>query len=151
MNFIKNLFKKENNRSDAVSFKPTELQIAISKILVRTAKIDDEFHILEEQKILELLTKYFSLNDEDSKNLMQLGISEEKSATDLYAYTNTIKKSLELNERKKIIEMMWQIIVTDDNFDPYENNLVWRVAELIGISTRERVQIKKDFLSTLNG
>ena len=151
MNFIKNLFKKENSKSDTVSFEPTELQIAISKILVRTAKIDDEFHILEEQKILELLTKYFSLNDEDSKNLMQLGISEEKSATDLYAYTNTIKKSLELNERKKIIEMMWQIIVTDDNFDPYENNLVWRVAELIGISTRERVQIKKDFLSTLNG
>ena len=151
MNFIKNLFKKENNRSDPASFEPTELQIAVSKILVRTAKIDDEFHILEEQKILELLTKYFSLNDKDSKNLMELGISEEKSATDLYAYTNTIKKSLELNERKKIIEMMWQIIVTDDNFDPYENNLVWRVAELIGLSTRERVQIKKDFLSTLNG
>ena len=151
MNFIKNLFKKENSKSDTVSFEPTELQIAVSKILVRTAKIDDEFHILEEQKILELLNKYFSLNDEDSKNLMELGISEEKSATDLYTYTNTIKKSLELNERKKIIEMMWQIIVTDDNFDPYENNLVWRVAELIGISTRERVQIKKDFLSTLNG
>lgn len=151
MNLIKNLFKKESSKSDIASFEPTELQIAISKILVRTAKIDDEFHILEEQKILELLTKYFSLNDKDSKNLMELGISEEKSATDLYAYTNTIKKSLELNERKKIIEMMWQIIVTDDNFDPYENNLVWRVAELIGISTRERVQIKKDFLSTLNG
>lgn len=151
MNFIKNLFKKESSKSDTVSFEPNELQIAVSKILVRTAKIDDEFHILEEQKILELLAKYFSLNDEDSKNLLELGISEEKSATDLYAYTNTIKKSLELSERKKIIEMMWQIIVTDDNFDPYENNLVWRVAELIGISTRERVQIKKDFLSTLNG
>ncbi|MAV98892.1 MAG: hypothetical protein CML81_03670 [Rhodobiaceae bacterium] len=151
MNFIKNLFKKENNKSDIASFEATELQIAVSKILVRTAKIDDEFHILEERKILDLLSKYFSLNDTDSKNLLEIGVSEEKSATDLYAYTNTIKKSLDLIERKKIIEMMWQIIVTDDNFDPYENNLVWRVAELIGISTRERVQIKKDFLSTLNG
>jgi uncharacterized tellurite resistance protein B-like protein len=151
MNFIKNLFKKENNKSNITSFEATELQIAVSKILVRTAKIDDEFHILEEQKILDLLSKYFSLNDADAKNLMEIGVSEEKSATDLYAYTNTIKKSLDLIERKKIIEMMWQIIVTDDNFDPYENNLVWRVAELIGISTRERVQIKKDFLSTLNG
>ena len=151
MNFIKNLFKKENNKSDIASFEATELQIAVSKILVRTAKIDDEFHILEERKILDLLGKYFSLNDTDSKNLLEIGVSEEKSATDLYAYTNTIKKSLDLIERKKIIEMMWQIIVTDDNFDPYENTLVWRVAELIGISTRERVQIKKDFLSTLNG
>ena len=37
MNFIKNLFKKENSKSDTVSFEPTEHQIAVSKILVRTA------------------------------------------------------------------------------------------------------------------
>ncbi|GIS07793.1 MAG: hypothetical protein CM15mP111_4080 [Hyphomicrobiales bacterium] len=47
--------------------------------------------------------------------------------------------------------MMWQIITTDENFDPYENNLVWRVAELIGISTREKVQIKKGFFKQRYG
>ena len=52
--------------------------------------------------------------------------------------------------KEKIIEMIRQIITTDENFDPYENNLVWRVAELIGISTRERVQIKKDYLQDMS-
>ena len=46
--------------------------------------------------------------------------------------------------------MIFQIIITYHNFDPYENNLVWRVAELIGINTRERVKIKKDFLKNTN-
>ena len=112
-------------------------------------KIDDEFHILEEEKILELLSSYFGLNSDDAQSLLKIAILEEEKATDLYTYTNVIKKEMALNDRKKIIEMMWQIIITDENFDPYENNLVWRVAELIGISTRERVKIKKDFLSDL--
>ena len=95
------------------------------------------------------MSSYFGLNSDDAQSLLNIAIIEEEKATDLYAYTNVIKKELALNDRKKIIEMMWQIIITDENFDPYENNLVWRVAELIGISTRERVQIKKDFLSEL--
>ena len=149
MNFFKNLFKNNTPKPETQSFQASNLQTAISKILVRTAKIDDEFHILEEKKILELLQSYFELNADDAQSLMEIAIKEEENATDLYAYTNVIKKELTLNERKKIIEMMWQIITTDENFDPYENNLVWRVAELIGISTRERVQIKKDYLSKI--
>lgn len=150
MNFIKNLFKKETQEILETKFTPNPLQIAISTILVRTAKIDDEFHILEEQKIIDLLVEYFSISKNDSAELMSVGLNEEKDATDLYSYTSVIKKELSLQERKKILKMMWQIIVTDQNFDPYENNLVWRVAELIGIATRERVEIKKDFLNTIN-
>ena len=149
MNFFKNLFKNDKLKPETSSFQAGSLQIAISKILVRTAKIDDEFHILEEKKILELLQSYFDLKADDAQSLLEIAINEEEEATDLYAYTNVIKKELALNDRKKIINMMWQIIITDENFDPYENNLVWRVAELIGISTRERVQIKKDFLSKI--
>tara|TARA_B100000575_G_scaffold103894_1_gene82858 strand:- start:814 stop:1263 length:450 start_codon:yes stop_codon:yes gene_type:complete len=149
MNFLKNLFKKDSPKPETPSFQAGNLQTAISKILVRTAKIDDEFHILEEEKILDLLQSYFDLNADDAQSLLEIAIKEEENATDLYAYTNVIKKELDLNDRKKIIDMMWQIIITDENFDPYENNLVWRVAELIGIGTRERVQIKKDFLSKI--
>tara|TARA_B110000438_G_scaffold300739_1_gene353833 strand:+ start:863 stop:1306 length:444 start_codon:yes stop_codon:yes gene_type:complete len=146
MNFIKNLFKKEKKEPLEKKFNPSPLQIAISTILVRTAKIDDEFHLLEEDKIIDLLVEYFLLDKNDSIILMSVGLEEEKNAIDLYSYTSVIKNELSLTDRKKILEMMWQIIITDKNFDPYENNLVWRVAELIGISTRERVQIKKDFL-----
>jgi len=149
MNFLKNLFKKDSPKPETPSFQAGNLQTAISKILVRTAKIDDEFHILEEKKILDLLQSYFDLNADDAQSLLEIAIKEEENATDLYAYTNVIKKELDLNDRKKIIDMMWQIIITDENFDPYENNLVWRVAELIGIGTRERVHIKKDFLSKI--
>ena len=52
-NIFKSLFKNNTPKPETQSFQASNLQTAISKILVRTAKIDDEFHILEEKKILE--------------------------------------------------------------------------------------------------
>ena len=151
INFLKKIFKRETPRKiEETAFTPSQLQLAISMILVRTAKIDDEFHILERNKIHELVLDYFKISNEEASELLLLAENEEKIAIDLYSYTNIIKKEIPLEERKNILKMMWQIIITDQNFDPYENNLVWRVAELIGINTRERVKIKKDFLKNTN-
>ena len=148
INFLKKILKRETPRKiEEASFTPSQLQLAVSMILVRTAKIDDEFHILERNKIHELVLDYFKISNEEASELLLLAENEEKIAIDLYSYTNIIKKEIPLEERKNILKMMWQIIITDQNFDPYENNLVWRVAELIGINTRERVKIKKDFLN----
>ena len=44
MNFFKSLFKYNTPKPETQSFQASNLQTAISKILVRTAKIDDEFH-----------------------------------------------------------------------------------------------------------
>ena len=104
MNFFKKSFKNNTPKPETQSFQASNLQTAISKILVRTAKIDDEFHILEEKKILELLQSYFELNADDAQSLMEIAIKEEENATDLYAYTNVIKKELTLNERKKLLK-----------------------------------------------
>jgi uncharacterized tellurite resistance protein B-like protein len=35
--------------------------------------------------------------------------------------------------------------------DEFESNLVWRVAELIGVSTRDRVILRKTVEARLNG
>ena len=126
-------------------FKETAQFIKAGKLLVQRKKVSNDF---EREKANEYLLNLFSNNQGLLLKIAQM-LGNNDLSQQLLSKEND--KSLEFNERKKIIEMMWQIIVTDDNFDPYENNLVWRVAELIGISTRERVQIKKDFLSTLNG
>jgi uncharacterized tellurite resistance protein B-like protein len=37
--------------------------------------------------------------------------------------------------------MMWEIAYADGRVDDFENNLIWRVADLLGISTRERIEL----------
>jgi len=38
---------------------------------------------------------------------------------------------------------LWEVVLADGIVDEFETNLVWRVAELIGVSTRDRVTLRK--------
>ena len=39
----------------------------------------------------------------------------------------------------EIVRMMWQVVFSDDKNHELEDNIVWRVAELIGVSPRNRM------------
>jgi len=146
---LNKIFNRSNKKKDLVENRPTELQISITCLLVRAASIDDDFAILEEEKIEELVKKYFNLTGDDMVNVMKEAKVRESNAVDLYSFTKVIQKNLNQEERKIIIEMMWEIVAVDENFDPYENNLVWRTAELIGVSTRDRMNLKSKVIKNL--
>ena len=37
--------------------------------------------------------------------------------------------------------MMWEMIYADGHVTEFERNLIWRVADLLGISSRERIEL----------
>ena len=45
--------------------------------------------------------------------------------------------------RQRIIEMLWEMAMADGVVHEFESNLVWRAAELLGVSTRDRVRLRK--------
>ena len=48
-----------------------------------------------------------------------------------------------LNEegRKRVVEMMWEIAYADGHITEFESNLIWRAADLLGVSSRERIEL----------
>jgi uncharacterized tellurite resistance protein B-like protein len=41
-----------------------------------------------------------------------------------------------------MVEMMWEIVFADGQVDEFEDNIVWRASDLLGISTRDRVELR---------
>ena len=39
--------------------------------------------------------------------------------------------------------MMWELIYADGRANEFEDNLVWRVADLLGVSSRERIELRQ--------
>jgi uncharacterized tellurite resistance protein B-like protein len=39
--------------------------------------------------------------------------------------------------------MMWEIVYADGERTEFEDNIVWRVADLLGISSRERIELRQ--------
>src|SRR6516162_4609667 len=65
----------------------------------------------------------------------------EHDAIDLYHFTRAINRSLDEDGRRRVVEMMWEIAYADGRVDDFESNLIWRVADLLGISSRERIEL----------
>ena len=44
--------------------------------------------------------------------------------------------------RKRIVEMMWEMVFADGKVTEFEDNVLWRAADLLGISGRDRIDLK---------
>jgi uncharacterized tellurite resistance protein B-like protein len=47
--------------------------------------------------------------------------------------------------------MMWQIIYADGRADELEDNLVWRAADLLGVSSQERIELRRRVAASATG
>ena len=66
----------------------------------------------------------------------------EGEAVDLYHFTSVIMRSLNEEGRLRIVEMMWELVYADGQVSEFEDNVVWRAADLLGVSSRDRIDLK---------
>jgi uncharacterized tellurite resistance protein B-like protein len=44
--------------------------------------------------------------------------------------------------RLRMVEMMWELVYADGQVTEFEDNVVWRAADLLGVSSRDRIDLK---------
>jgi uncharacterized tellurite resistance protein B-like protein len=129
--------------SRAVSLREEELRVAAAALLVNAGAIDGNFDPDERRKVKTLLQERFDLSADETKRLFKAAEEQERDAVDLYRFTSALCRELDQDGRKRIVEMLWEVVMADGVVDEFESNLVWRIAELIGVSTRDRVLLRK--------
>jgi uncharacterized tellurite resistance protein B-like protein len=66
----------------------------------------------------------------------------EGEAVDLYRFTSVIMREVDEKGRLRIVEMMWELVYADGQVSEFEDNVVWRAADLLGVSSRDRIDLK---------
>jgi uncharacterized tellurite resistance protein B-like protein len=89
------------------------------------------------------LKAYFGSDDVATTELMAEGAKAARQAVDLYHFTRTINLLVNDEGRRRIIRMMWEVIYADGSASPLESNIVWRAADLLGISSRQRIELRQ--------
>ncbi len=119
------------------------IQLAVTSLMITTAKHDGIFDEIEKQEILKLLNNYFKLTDESLNNLFETSASMVDNASDIHQFTSKINSSLDDEEKIEIIEMLWRIIIADGRIDDYENALIRKLSGLLYIDDFKVGEIKK--------
>ena len=120
--------------------------IGITALLIHAAKID-EIYTEKEKKIIITFIKN---NTEDSNKIEKIINEAEKleaNSNQLLDYTKIIKDS-SLKTKSEIIEELWKILISDNNVDLYESNLMRRICGLIYFPDKECAEIKLKLLNS---
>ncbi len=115
------------------------LERAFAALLVHASLIDSHPSAEEASRIEDLLAERFDLSHEELHTLMEQARKHEAEAVDLHRFIRVINGALDNEGRKDMVEMLWATVLADGKLDSFEQHLVWRVAELLGVSTRDRV------------
>ena len=124
-------------------FEDDDYRLAASALLVHAAAIDGEVSPVERDKLHAVIKSRFELDEETTNELVEEATAAEHQAVDLYRFTSLINRSLNEAGRLRVVEMMWEIVFADGRVSEFEDNLLWRAADLLGVSSRERIELRQ--------
>ena len=120
--------------------------IGIAALLIHAAKIDEIYSEKEKKIILSFVENNLDNKDSTDK-IMQEAEKLEENSNQLLNYTKIIKDS-SVKIKSEIIEQLWKILISDNNVDLYESNLMRRICGLIYFSDKESGEIKMRLLKS---
>jgi uncharacterized tellurite resistance protein B-like protein len=139
-NFISELTGGEKHPG---RFEGNDYRLAAAALLIHASTIDGNMTGTEREKLHALVKSRFALDDAATEELIDVSTLAENEAVDLYRFTSLINRTLDEPGRLGIVEMMWEMIFVDGRVNEFEDNLMWRVADLLGVSSRDRIALRR--------
>jgi uncharacterized tellurite resistance protein B-like protein len=124
-------------------FADDDYRLAAAALLVHAGAIDGEMSQSEQDKLRAVIKQRFNLDDAATAELIEKATAAEHQAVDLYHFTHLLNRALDEEGRARVVEMMWEIVYADGQRDELEDNLLWRAADLLGVSPRERIELRQ--------
>ena len=137
---ITKLFKKTKKDKEIVD---SSSLTKITALLIHAAKIDDNYSQKEKEIIMDFLK---SMDKSlDSENILKQAERDEEDSNQILKYTQEIKKNT-LKFKSMIIKILWKIILSDNNLDAYEGNLMRRICGLLHFPDKSSGELRLEVL-----
>jgi uncharacterized tellurite resistance protein B-like protein len=115
-----------------------DLRICVAALMVQVARVDDPLDVAERAVIEPLLADRFSLSAAETRALVAAAECAVDQSTQIFRFTDSVVQHVDVADRERIIEMLWEVAYADGVLDPHEDQLVRRIAGLIHVTDCDR-------------
>ena len=126
------------------------LRLATAALLVEMGRADHYGDGDDAALIIELLRENFVMESEDVGALYEFATEKADQVVSLYELTSLLHRSLNDEERGRLLEMMWRVAYADKRLDPLEDSLVRKVADLLYVRNTSLMKIRDRVLSNID-
>jgi uncharacterized tellurite resistance protein B-like protein len=90
-----------------------------------------------------VLRSKFALDDHSARRLLDEAIAMNRNAIDLYRFTRQLNEILDDDDRSQLVQTMWEVVYADGAANDFDKNIIWRAADLLGVSSRRRMELRR--------
>ena len=120
-----------------------DLRLATAALLTRVASVDSEMSQARREALRSILQSKFALDGHSARRLLEEAIAINRNAIDLYRFTRQLNEILDDDGRSQLVRMMWEVVYADGHVNEFDKNIIWRAADLLGVSSRRRVELRQ--------
>ena len=143
---FKNLLKLIPKENESQQREP---QVLLASLLVRAAKIDNEYSESEKNEINKILTTKFGVSEVQANVIRTAGEQLESDTIDTVQLTREIKKDIPFEYRKALAEDLWSIILADTKRTDDENSFMRTCIKLIGVNDVDSAKARRTVINRI--
>jgi len=140
---LKSLVSGSDTNVDPEIFKADDVRLAEAALLFHVIQSDGKILDVEREKMKLVLNEDFDLTSKEVEELISAAEFADGEAIDLFRFTSLLKANIDMDRRVQIVENLWEMVYADGVVHELEDNVVWRIAELLNIQTPERMEMKR--------
>lgn len=128
---IRDFFERHLGTGDAQEDEDHRIRVATAALLTEMVRMDGEIQPVEREIVLAAVRDKFALSDDEARTLIDLAEAEARQAPDYFQFTSLINKHFTPEQKRRVIETMWEIAYADTALSQYEEHLVRKIADLL--------------------
>ena len=137
---FKNLFRKSESKNLLNNDNQRDVVLRLMfEIAMSDGNLDkSELHLLK--KRAELI----SPEGLKASDMIKQVIEESQSSVSLYPTVTKINEEYSVAQKKEVLNKLWELVAVDGVINHYEENLYFKIADLIKIKRSQANQIKQE-------
>ncbi len=136
---LKNLFKKTSTANLIDTKEEADVVLRLMfEIAISDGNLDEN-----ELKIIKERASIVSGEDAKVSTIIKKIIDEAQESVSFYPYVKKINETHNNDEKKDLLKILWELVTADSIVDAYEENLYFKIAELLKIKRATANQIKQ--------
>ena len=144
---LRNIFSNNINQNKEDYNKDIDI---LAGLMIEAANTDGNISQDEVNKISLSLINIFKEDPKEVEMVLSRALDDKDNSRSLHYYTSKLNKSFSHEKKLLLFEVLWEVILADNEIHDFESNLLRRLAGLLYISDIECGNAKKRANSKVN-
>ncbi|MEL6750861.1 MAG: TerB family tellurite resistance protein [Pseudomonadota bacterium] len=140
---LKQMLGGSREPADIVANRAVDKKLAAAALMVHVIAADGIITEEEDDRLRKVLHDHYDVTASEADTLAAEAKAAQDEAIDLYDFTSVLKRDMDEDDRILLVEDLWEMVFADGELHEFEDNVVWRVAELLGVHARHRMVLKQ--------